>query len=432
MSEPRRTAARRRELEEEYRTVGRDLMRIRVQEDPRACGLDQRVKTTAVYACIFNAACVTMQDTLFLLQAEADELSAIGRIDPVTVLGVHEDWLEGGPRGGRRCLWVDGQGRCNDVVLDEPIRMDCVHFLHFGAEGEIEAHRRLTAEMKSPAVLLINPAAAASDICDSKQRTCQALRAAGLPAPETLFISQFSMPDRTAVETRVREFLRAAIQNHPGRDRHLFFIQPDRGSEARAAVCVAVEGDGEPDASVIDEICGRSEDTVVRYGRGQARTAPAAGGRDPAAMVVRINAYEGMMAESLSGYAIVAPRADSGVVAVSAGAAKVDLQPALEGLSFDQDVPPPPYHDLQVALCRAAQEVFQAVNAGAKPEEMILLLGIDFVLEPAGGQVRAVAIDVNPRAIIAHSTFSRGRERKTGLGPAYWQDVTARIRATRH
>ena len=71
--------------------------------------------------------------------------------------------------------------------------------------------------------------------------------------------------------------------------------------------------------------------------------------------------------------------------------------------------------------------IYKAINGVTEAKDEILLLGIDFVLENYNGKLQAVAIDVNPRAVIAHSTLTTNNEEKLGLGMTYWQNVSTHI-----
>ena len=83
-----------KELDAEYSVVGRDLLQIKVCHSDQNIGIVNRDSPPLVYCCLFNAACVTLQDTLFLLQADADEYCMFNGKRAIVVIGVHKDWID--------------------------------------------------------------------------------------------------------------------------------------------------------------------------------------------------------------------------------------------------------------------------------------------------------------------------------------------------
>ena len=417
-------SARCEELDAEYDAVGRDLLRIKVQNNDHNINPANSYTNQLIYCCLFDAACVTLQDTLFLLQAEANEYNSSSGKMAIVIIGVHKDWIDYKSKSTRRYLWVDSDGICSDIVTDAPINFDFVHFIHFKITGEIETHRKLTDLLKDSNIKLINPAGAASDICDSKYKTFEALKTADIATAETLFFSRFSLTDPHRIAKRTGQFLYRINQIYPNRKAHLLFIQPDRGTEARGTVALQLPAGAKmKNHPLIDNICNRNENTVVRLGCGNIFYAGPRSNFEPRRVVIRVNVFENMAIESMSGYACIADSEEQNIVTISQGAQKTNIRLVLEHL-VDQNGTK---HNIAVNVCTelhyAGRQIYHAINDAADIGDKIILLGIDFVLEITDGKVWAIAIDVNPRPVIAHSTFTIKNKDKLGLAVLYWQSL---------
>ncbi len=411
-----------KELDEEYKALGCDLLPIRPAKSAAEVGFVSDTNDVVVYACVFNAASVTMQDTLFLLQAEADEYCR-----PIVVIGVRDEWIADDGKSSRRFLWVERGGRCNDIVVDEPIGFDVVHFIHFKDSDEIKTHRELTDKFKDTGTGLINPSGTVSDICDSKFKTFKLLSAFNIPTSQTILFSRFSLTEIAEVIERLERFVCNLSRTYPNEKEFLLFVQPDIGTEARDVLAFRVQaGQSLKNHQITDEICKRCEDTVVRFGRGNLFYKE----DKPVRFIVRVNAFEGMTLEDLSGYAVVADTCNEDVVAISQSAQKKSLTQALDNLSYRQGQSPSFTVSPQMVLYSASRRIYQAINNDASPNDKISLLGIDFALEAFLNGLSAVAIDVNPRAVIAHSTITAmNKKEKLGLGNSYWQKLSANAEA---
>lgn len=427
MSNTNKYQARTIELEEEYISVGRRLLPIKVRTSSRVAALAGSTKTRFIYACLFNAASVTLQDSLFLLQAEVNEYCATSRIPHILVIGVRDDWMDYTHKSTKRFLWIDENGICNDTVVDEPVAIDFVHFVHFENGSEIKTHKRLTNLLMDSGVVLVNPAGTLCDICNSKYKTFKKLIAANIRTPETLFISKFSLPCTNEVTERIKLFIHKLKHNYPVKNNFLLFVQPDTGTEAEETFAVRLSADGNfKDHLLVTEICRRNRDVVVRLAHGNLFYAGFVSGCQPARFVVRINSFENMSVGDLSGYAIVGHGTEQQVVAISRGAQKVGLYSALRCLSNQEGRRIDIATTLQGGLYHTARQVYQAINSGSDINNRLSLLGIDVVLEMFDDRVCAIVIDVNARPVIAHSTFKTKREDKLGLGIAYWQTLSYR------
>ncbi|MFC1677438.1 hypothetical protein ACFL3G_10310 [Planctomycetota bacterium] len=404
-----------RELDEEYEALGCDLMPVVAARSAGDVGFISDTSDSIIYACVFNAASVTMQDTLFLLGAEADEYCG-----PIVVIGVHDDWVSDDGKSTRRFLWVDGQGQCNDVVVDEPISFDVVHLIHFKDSDEMKTHRVLTDKFKDAGIGLINPSGMVSQVCDSKFKTFQLLSASNIPTSQTMLFSRFSLTETAEVTERLERFFYKLSQAYPNEKELTLFVQPDIGTEARDVTTFTFKiGQSIKGAEIVNDICKRTEDTVVRLGRGNLFYKE----DNPSRVIVRVNVFEGMRPEDLSGYAVVAGTCDEDVVAISQSAEKKSLHLILDNLSYRQGQSPSFTVSPQMVLYSAGRRIYQAINNDALPKDKISLLGIDFTLEAFVHGLTAVAIDVNPRAVIAHSMITTtNKKEKLGLGESYWQN----------
>jgi len=174
---------------------------------------------------------------------------------------------------------------------------------------------------------------------------------------------------------------------------------------------------------MIEDICRRNEDTVVRLGCGNIFYAGPRSNFEPRRVVIRVNVFENMTIKSLSGYACIAGPTEQNIVAISKGAKKITPGSASKHLVDEGGTKQNISTNVWIELYHASRRIYKAINDAADIEDKILLLGIDFVLEITDGKVQAIAIDVNPRPVIAHSNFTINNKEKLGLAVLYWQSL---------
>ena len=338
---------------------------------------------------VFDASWETLEDTRLFFHDEIAEARASGESPGAvtTAVGVPAASLRA-DLSFTNCFRI----RCRTIEacpLSGPRRPAVVHILHLREADEVLTHQRLSDRFSHPDIPMINPYTPGTAHCDSKFRTFEILKEAGIPTPDSWLVSRHN-PNRPEalreIAVRVRE-----ADSGAG-----LYIQPDRGTGGRACFHVAAENIEEA-TYILNE---PPEDTIVRVETGNVRYER----QNP---VFRINVcFDGTEFSADSGYCMVGGR----VVAAALGAKRVDINRVIDSLGFTtEDV-----EIIREVCCAAVRAVFRdGVPA--------LVVGVDVVIERVGPRHNPFILDLNPRPVVVGSRIIGAGG--IGLGRRFWQGV---------
>jgi hypothetical protein len=319
----------------------------------------------------------------------------------INVIGVYGDWLRGGDTACRAILYDHAHDVFVESELTEPLRLHSVHFLYLGQERESQRHQKLSEQLHG--CIQLNPFEAAR-VADSKWKTYELLRAAGVATPQTLQVIA-SMPATDVTEGVTALCRECAV--------HRFVVQPDCGTEGAGVGVFDCLETGAPDRQAIEHIERLQSlgDVVVR--------APITGlryrdGRASYSADLRVNvAWNGERYLAESGYLQVAGDPDAFASSVGRGGRIVTLSGgALSGLGISEAQRGP----ILETACRAAEAL---ANGGYH----LGLLGVDLKVEQEGGELRAWVLDVNPRpAGLSYCEFFDSHE--PGVTSGLWTGLS--------
>jgi len=258
-------------------------------------------------------------------------------------------------------------------------------------DAERTLHEKIAGRLGRSRVRLLNPARA-SLRADDKAATLGRLAAKNVPVPEFLLLER---RDRSRIVSRLDAFL----------TRHqaaAFYAQPNEGTEGREAYFFTAAEFHRSPGLAAEAVSGILLDrrVIIRKARGNvfffSRDEPDRGYR-PVTFRVFLWRREAEVEADL-GFAEVSASSGHPVTSPEQGGRIVPPAEALANLHFREAGP---WRRLVLSpeerplLPETARRALAASNAGLK--NGLRIAGVDLVLEVAGGRVRPVVLEINPR-----------------------------------
>ncbi len=259
------------------------------------------------------------------------------------------------------------------------------------ADAERTLHEKIAGRLRRRRITLFNPAPA-SLRADDKAATLGRLAAKNVPVPESLLLER---RDRSRIVPRLGAFL----ARHQAA---AFYAQPNEGTEGRETYFFAAVEFRRSPGLAAEAVSGILLDrrAIIRKARGNVfffgRDEPDRGYR-PVTFRVFLWQPEAEVEADL-GFAEISASSAHPVTSPEQGGRIVPPAEALAGLYFREAdrwrrlVLSPEERQL---LPETARRALAASNAGLKHK--LRIAGVDLVLEAAGGRVRPVVLEINPR-----------------------------------
>ena len=361
------------------------------------------------FGIIYGAESILFQDTILAYQTD-EACSRLGE-SKINVLGVHYDWLTDDGRALRSML-VDSSWRVMEVEFEEPVRLSIIQVLHLPSVGEKEIHRKITNLFESLKIPQVNPYGS-SQRADDKFLTHRLWSGIDDEIKSPLYAL---IPRGKSLEEALDLLLSFArkVGEARGRRRVNVFVQPNTGTEGRQVerftidtLMEHIEGSGDV-ANHLATIL-KGDDALLREERGNVIfKRPSEPSTSFRYISFRVNvAWDGSRFVAESGYAQISEGPSSPVASRSRGGEIISLNEAFKNLYYRDRgglSRLKPNLNLISMIKRTGEAAAEKLNAELSPEDYLKMVGIDFLLEVEGKDVKPVLLEANPRP--AGLTFS--------------------------
>ena len=393
------------------------------------------------YGIIFGAESIFMQDTIHGIQndallADSDNL--------VNILGVHHDWLNESKLVTNRALFVDDKGLVKDVLFEEPVNLEIIHFLHLGYKKEKEIHRELSEKFKTMNIIQINPYGVSYERSDDKYRTYELLKSSGpigLHLPETLFL-----PNKLKKE-EIEKLLKGFVKIHKickG------IVLPNTGTEGELVMEVDLRNQNLllECVNYIHDFVFKKDNGIFREIRGNTGLpVPGHLGSEYRRFTVRMHvSWNGEDYVTESGYGQIAGNDTTHITSLNHGGKVISFSEAFSEIHYEsrdkqgnhQWIPYEVRQEDIEILKQSAEEVMRITNRNIADQEKLKFAGLDFLIEiwkakdnRAQSKLRftPVFLEINPRpAGLVHSrTLEHWEENELCITRQLFQGINSDI-----
>ncbi len=304
---------------------------------------------------------------------------------PVDVVGLHTDWLTQDGRVSRLQIYNTAERVVWEVQLTEPMTLPRsdhataiprAYVVDLPEEGEVAAHREITARLRAGGIAPINPSGTAQERADDK------LFLLSQRDPKRAHSHMFSKGTPPAT---VQSEVGALIDRNPG---VRLVVQPRKETTGARGVTVVPPGSSQQEqaAAAVTALQEAGHDAIVQRFEGNLTF-------DGRELVLRSHVSGD---EIQSGYVLAAPYGET-VVSTNRGAVAhplADVVGHLVGPHGPVSISP----ERMAELDREAVEAVRALNRGVPSAERLGLVALDRrLLVDEEGQVHQVILEANAR-----------------------------------